>query len=131
MPSQPAVKPTSYLTVGTVFVSRQRDPAKRDACMALAKFITGPEPNRFFWRVASPRRSSPPPIDPNLAIMMQQIDRAENFMLPPRRLPDRLNLSEEMVRLYQDVLSQPPKATPEEALRGLARRANEMIDRDE
>lgn len=131
MPSQPAVKPTSYLTVGTVFVSRQRDPDKREACMALAKFITGPEPNRFFWRVASPRRSSPPPIDANLAIMMQQIDRAKNFMLPPHRLPDRLNLSEEMVRLYQDVLSQPLKVRPEEALHGLAKRVNQAIERDE
>ena len=128
VPSQPGVKPTSYLTVGAVFVARQRDAKRRDACMALAKFITGPEPNRFFWRVASPRRSSPPPIDPNLAIMMQQIDRADNFMLPPQRLPDRLNLSEEMVRLYQDVLSQPPKATPEEALHGLAGRLNRMIE---
>ncbi len=130
VPSVPGGEPTTYLTVGTVFVSRQTDPAKRDACMAFARYITGHEVNRNFWRAMSPRRSSPTPTDEYQAVMMQQVERAENFMLPPRRLSERFSLSEEMTRLYQDVLATPPKATPERALRELGDRVDAAIIED-
>lgn len=131
IPAQPGVQPSSYLTTGTVFVSRQRDPAKRDACMAFASYLTGHEVNRHFWRIASPRRSSPLPQDPNLAVMMQQVTRARDFMLPPRPLPARYNLNNAMMRLYQDVLSRPPKVTARDALRRLAREVNAAITQAE
>ncbi len=127
LPSLEGIEPVSYLTVGTVLVSRQQDKARRDACMALARFITGPVPNRFFWRMASPRRSSPPPEDANLAVMMRQIERSRNFMLPPRRLPDRFNLSKPMQTLYQDALSVPPKAAPDVLLETMDRDINRIL----
>lgn len=127
IPHEPDARPVSFLTIGTVLVSKQDDPAKRKACMELARYITGPEVNRIFWRKASPRRSTPTPADENMAVMMRQVERAENFMLPPIRLPDRYNLTREMVRLYQDVLAYPPRATPEEGLRGTSARVNAAV----
>jgi ABC-type glycerol-3-phosphate transport system substrate-binding protein len=127
LPHVPEVDVTSYLTIGTVFVARQEDQATRDACMAFAKYLTSHEVNDQFWKMASPRRSSPPPPDANLAAMMRQVERAENYMLPPRRLPDRFNLGEEMVRMYQDVLSHPPKSSPRDALDALADTVNRAI----
>src|SRR5262249_53514821 len=64
----------SYLTVGAVVVSRQTDPARREAAMELARTITSPELNRWFWsKWASPRRSTPLPTDPNLRTMMKLV----------------------------------------------------------
>lgn len=128
VPHAPGAEPTTYLTIGTVFVSRQEDDAKRDACMAFARYLTGHEVNQHFWNAMSPRRSSPTPSDEYQKVMMQQVERARNFMLPPHPLPERFNLNDEMVRLYQDVLSTPPKATPETALRALAARVNAAVD---
>jgi multiple sugar transport system substrate-binding protein len=119
--------PTSYLAVGAVYVAKQTDPRKRDACMALAKYITGPELNKQFWNRASPRRSSPPPPDPNMVVMMQQVERAENFMIPPVKLPDRFNINDELTHLYQDVFARPPKGAPEEILRDAASRINAKL----
>ncbi|HEX7009176.1 MAG TPA: sugar ABC transporter substrate-binding protein [Phycisphaeraceae bacterium] len=127
VPSVPGVEPTTYLTVGTVLVSRQNDPAKRDACMALARYLTGPRVNHYFWRVASPRRSGPLPQEAYLVAMRQQMERAQNFMLPPRPFEDRFDLSQEMVRLYQDVLSVPPKWSPARALRELGERVRRAM----
>lgn len=124
IPHQPDVEQVSYLTVGTVLVSQQSDPAKRDACMALAQYLTGHEVNRHFWQTASPRQSSARSEAPELRLMRNQVARAENFMTPPRSLPARFNLDEELVRLYQDVLAVPPKSTPEAALRDLGERVN-------
>jgi len=128
VPSVPGVESTSYLTLGTVFVSRQTDPAKRDACMAFARFITGHEVNQHFWEAMSPRRSSPTPTVPYQRVMMEQVARAENFMQPPRPLPRRFSLKDELARLYQDTLAVPPKSEPAEALRRLAERINAAID---
>ena len=131
IPTLPGVRPSSFLTTGAVFVSRQRDPVKRDACMEFAKYVTGHETNRHFWRMASPRRSSPLPPDPNLAAMMQQVENATNFMLPPRPLPTRFNLNEVMTRLYQDVLAHPQKKTAREALQDTARVVNAALEEAE
>lgn len=128
LPSAEGIDPTSYLTVGTVLVSRQTDPARRDACMALARYLTGPQPNRFFWRMSSPRRSSPPPEDENLAVMMQQVARARNFMLPPRRLPDRFNLGKPMKILYQDALSERRNKSASDLLEDLEKKINGILD---
>jgi len=129
IPHQPPAKPTSYLAVGAMYVARQTDARKRDACMALAKYITGPTLNQRFWQRASPRRSSPPPPDPNMVVMMQQVERAENYMLPPVKMPDRFNINDELTRLYQDVFAQPPKGTPEQILRAAAERINAKLDK--
>lgn len=128
VPRRRGEDPISFLTVGTVFVSRQTDTAKRDACMALAKFLTGTETNRYFWRMASPRRSSPLPEQEYLAVMMRQVEYAQNFMLPPRPLSPRFNLSEHLNRVYQDVLAVPPKRTPEATLREFCARVNRAVE---
>lgn len=129
IPHEPGVRQSSYLAVGAVLVSAQRDQEKRRACMELARFITSHEVNRVFWNRASPRRSSPLPPDPNMAVMMRQVERAENFMLPPARLPDRFNLTRVMVQLYQDAFSHPPRYTPEQALDHAAERVNRAVAR--
>ena len=102
----PARGSISYLTVGAVAVARQPDPAKRRAAMDLARWITSPEMNRWFWsKWASPRRSTPLPGDPNLRTMMKLVARSENFMLPPTALHPRYDLSRQMDLFYQRAFS--------------------------
>jgi multiple sugar transport system substrate-binding protein len=100
---QPSV---SYLTVGAVAVSRQTDPAKREAAMALARYVTSPELNRWFWaKWASPRRSTPLSSDPNIRTMMKLVKNADNFLLPPLALNPRYDLQRQLDLFYQRVFS--------------------------
>jgi len=96
----------SYLTVGAVAVSRQADPARCAAAMELARYLTSPEVNRWFWsKWASPRRSTPLPADPNLRTMMKLAARSENFLLPPVALDPRYDLPRQLDLFFQRIFS--------------------------
>jgi len=97
----------SFLSVGSVAVARQKDPATREAAMEFARWITSPELNRWFWsKWASPRKSAPLPEDPNLRTMMKLVARSENFMLPPVALHPRYDLSRQLDIFYQRIFSE-------------------------
>jgi multiple sugar transport system substrate-binding protein len=96
----------SYLTVGAVAVARQTDPEKREAAMELARWVTSPPMNKWFWsKWASPRKSTPLPEDPNLRTMMLLVSRSQNFLLPPVALHPRYDLTRQVDLFYQDVFS--------------------------
>ena len=106
---------TSFLSVGAVAVARQTDPARREAAMELARWLTGPELNGHFWsKWASPRKSTPLPEDPNLRTMMKLVARAENFMVPPVALHPRYDLPRQLDIFYQRIFTE--KDAVEDAL---------------
>lgn len=113
----------SFLSVGSVAVARQTDPATREAAMGFARWITGPELNRWFWsKWASPRKSAPLPEDPNLRTMMKLVARSENFMLPPAALHPRYDLSRQLDIFYQRIFSE--EDAVDEALTDFERKFN-------
>lgn len=96
----------SYLAVGAVVVSRETDQARREAAMELARYITSPELNRWFWsKWASPRRSTPLPEDRNMRMMMKLVQHAEDFLLPPVALNPRYDLQRQLDLFYQRIFS--------------------------
>jgi ABC-type glycerol-3-phosphate transport system substrate-binding protein len=96
----------SYLTVGAVGVSRQTDPAHREAAMALARYIASPELNHWFWaQRASPYRSTPLPEDQNMRVMMKLVQHAQDFLLPPVALNPRYDLQRQLDLFYQQIFS--------------------------
>lgn len=102
----PSQSSRSFLTVGAVAVSYQKSPERRRAAMELARYLTGPQVNQWFWsKWASPRRSTPLPDDPNRREMMKLVVRSENFMLPPVPLNPRYDLPRQLDLFYQRVFS--------------------------